>query len=260
MIRTSRYTTIMSRKLEEVRSGAFRIEKVIVSKGTTLRTYSPQGFLYSDTFDANFPIVRLIEGEPDPQIPGLGLWMSDTPLEQESLRGPTHVAYGDVLEIGLGIGLFPTLLRRNKSVKSITIVERGADLVPLVYHRIRYKKTKLVLADGEEWLKFCQATERKYDFIHIDVWADLTAPMKEIEKWTKLAEPCLKKDGIIWCWLQELYNRIKDRLPQEPIKYPGPPAIYEPCLICGKKLRNDYAGLCMDCADNMEISEVYVKT
>jgi len=250
----------MSKKFEEVRSGAFGIEKVVIPKGTTLRTYSPMGFLYLDTFSADFPIVRLREGEPNPQVPDSGLWMSDTPLEQESLRNPIYMAYGDVLEIGLGIGLFPTLLRRrNKSVKNITIVEREADLVPLVYHRIEYKRTKLILSDGEEWLKFCQTTGEKYDFIHIDVWADLTAPIREIEKWTKLAEPCLKKNGIIWCWLQELYDRIRDRLPKEPVRSAGVPGFYEPCLICGKVLRNDYAGLCTDCADNMKVSEMFIE-
>lgn len=250
----------MSRKLEEARSGAFRIEKVIIPKGTTLRTYSPRGFLYLDIFDANFPIVRLREGEPDPQIPDLGLWMSDTPLEQESLRGSTYIAYGDVLEIGLGIGLFPTLLRRrNKSVRTITIVEKEADLIPLIYNRIRYRKTELILTSGEEWLRFCQTTGKKYDFIHIDVWADLTAPIRGIEGWTKLAKPCLKKDGIIWCWLQELYDRIKDKLPKGPTSITSPLGVHDPCLICGKKLRNDYAGLCMDCADSMKISEMFVE-
>lgn len=32
-----------------------------------------------------------------------------------------------------------------------------------------------------------------------------------------------------------------------------------PCKKCGKTIRNDYWGLCMDCADELEISELFEK-
>lgn len=212
-----------------------------------MRTYSPNGFLYFDKFDRDFRSVRLIEGE--------GVWMSDTPLEQEALRIPSVIAGGDVLIIGLGIGLLPTLFKmRNCLVSTITIVEKNPEVVKLVYDRIKFKKTSIVVCDGETYLA---TTPRKFDFIHIDVWGSITAPMREIDHWTDLARRCLKDKGTTWCWLQELYNRIKDKLPKEPIALTGLPAIYEPCLICGKTLRNDYAGLCCDCADELEVSEMF---
>ena len=250
MINVKNYTTIMSRKLEESECGAFRIKKSVIPKGTMLQTYSPYGFLYYDKFNRDFPTVKLEEGKE-------GIWMSDTPLEQEALRIPTVLARGYVLVLGLGLGLFPTLLGMyNKRVKSITIVEREPEVVALVYHKIRFRKTRCVIGDARDLLP---AFGRIFDFIYIDVWGSIVAPMKEIDKWTELARPCLVEGGEVRCWLQELYDRIKEKLPKEPIEPTGEIRILEPCLICGKKLRNDYAGLCMDCADDLEVSELFKK-
>lgn len=248
MIQANRYTTILSRILPERSIGDFSIKKDVIPKGTIIRTYYPGGMFYRDTLNRDFPIVRLTEGKE-------GVWMSDTPMEQEALRVPSIVARGDVLIVGLGLGLLPTLIKmRNKMVDSITIIEKNREVANLVYSKIRSRKTSLLLNDGESYLA---VPGRKFDFIFIDVWGSITAPMKEIEYWTNLAKGRLKKDGKVRCWLQELYDRIKLKLPKEPVLEPGFPAVYDPCLICGKKIRNDYAGLCMDCADDLGVSELY---
>ena len=31
----------------------------------------------------------------------------------------------------------------------------------------------------------------------------------------------------------------------------------DPCLLCGKHPRCDYDGICMDCADEMQVSEIF---
>ena len=248
MIRASRYTTILSKKFEEKTIGNFLIKKDVIPKDTLIRTYYPGGFFYHDKLNRDFPIVSLTEK-------GRCTWMSDTPMEQEGLRIPSIIARGDILIIGLGIGLLPTLIKmRNKMVDSITIIEKNQEVANLVYGKIKARKTSLLLNDGESYLA---VPGMKFDFIFIDIWGSITAPMREIEHWTNLAKNRLKKGGEVRCWLQELYDRIKTKLPKEPVLKPGFPAVYDPCLICGKKLRNDYAGLCMDCADSLGVSELY---
>lgn len=250
MIQVNRYTTILSRKFEEKSIGNFSIKKDVISKGTVIRTYYPGGMFYRDRLNRDFPIVRLTEE-------GEATWMSDTPMEQEALRIPSIIARGDVLIIGLGLGLLPTLIKlRNTMVDSITFIEKNQEVANLVYAEIKTRKTSLLLNNGESYLK---VPGRKFDFIFIDIWGSITAPMKEIDHWTELAGNRLKKDGEVRCWLQELYDRIKHKLPKEPVLKPGFPAVYDPCLICGKKLRNDYAGLCLDCADDMEVSELFTE-
>jgi len=248
MIQVNRYTTILSEKFEEKTIEDFSIKKAILSKGTIIRTYCPGGYFYHDMMNQDFPTVRLTQEKG-------GVWMSDTPMEQEGLRIPSIIARGDVLTIGLGLGLLPTLIKmRNKMVDSITIIEKNREVANLVYNKIKSCKTSLLLNDGESYLA---VPGRKFDFIFIDIWGSITAPMKEIDHWTNLAKNRLKKDGEVRCWLQELYDRIKNRLPKEPVLKPGFPGVYDPCLICGKKIRNDYAGLCMDCADDLGVSELY---
>ena len=248
MIHKKDYTFIMSDKLPEDTRGDHSIEKIALEKGTMTKMYSAVGYFYHDKVDSSIPTVRLSGG-------GNSV-MSDTPMEQEGLRVPVMVARGRVLIIGLGIGLFPTLLGMyNRNVKSILIVEQSQDVARLVYPHIKNRKTDLRICDGK---KFLMACADKFDFIFIDVWSAITTTITEIDTWTELAKPCLAEGGEIRCWLQELYDRIKDKLPKEPMQQTSSLVVHEPCLICGKKLRFDYAGLCMDCADDMEVSEMYI--
>ena len=182
--------------------------------------------------------------------------MSDSPMEQESPVMPTMLARGDVLVVGLGLGLFPLLLRaRNRAVKSVTIIEQNQEVVDLVYNKIKSTKTSVKVADGEAFLA---DTDDRYDFIFIDVWPDPIALLREVDRWNSLAKRCLKPNGEARCWLQELYDRVKAKLPKEPINPTSAPGIHEPCLFCGKKMRGDYAGLCADCADGLEVSELFI--
>lgn len=239
----------MTEKLPEGKRGDYKIVKGTLEKGSLLRTYSPAGFFYHDNLNAKMPAVTLLKNG--------GTLMSDTPMEQEGLRIPIIAAHGRVLVIGLGIGLFPTLLRmRNRSVKSVLIVEQSRDVVKLVYPHVRNRKTDMRVCEGKKYLTACK---EKFDFIFIDVWSALATTIGEIDEWTELAKPCLAEGGEVRCWLQELYDRIKHQLPREPTPQTTLAGTHEPCLICGKKLRFDYAGLCMDCADDLEVSEMYIK-
>lgn len=265
MIRTEYYTTVLSRIIPEGRSGKFYIRKVVLPKGREIRTYSPTGVFYFDKLDKDFPTVVLREDTDIEKLPDQ-VWMSDAPMEQEGMRYASLVAKGDILVLGLGLGLLPTLIKmrnvgvRNRMVKSITIVEIEQDVVNLVYDHIKTKRTKLIIADAKDYL---EKTDDRYDFIFIDIWASFVATLTEAEHWASLASRCLKdgivpEQGVRW-WVQELHARIKDKLPKSPVAEPGKPAVYPPCLVCGKTIRNDYAGLCMDCADTLGVSELFVK-
>lgn len=249
MIHKKGYTFTLSKELPEGQSGDYSIIKSIVPKGTLLRTYTTAGFFYFDHLGFDLHAVSLIKGEDE-------TLMSDTPLEQEGLRISSALARGNVLIIGLGIGLLPTLIRHYRSVKKVLIVEESQDVVKLVYAYIKDKKTDIRVFEGKKFLMTC--TE-KFDFIYVDVWPSITATLKEIGEWTELATRCLTEDGTVRCWLQELYDRIKARLTEEPAGPSGPVVVDVPCLVCGKKFRNDYAGLCLDCADSLGLSEHFIE-
>jgi DNA-directed RNA polymerase subunit RPC12/RpoP len=252
MIETKKYTTVMSKILKERSIGNFMLQKKVIPKGTELQMYDRKiGRIYWDVIDADFPIVVLCEKKDD----SWDVWMSDAPFEQESTLPAVEMAKGEVLICGLGIGYLPTMIKNKKSVKSIDIVELNKEVIDLVFDQIKNPKMNLIHADA--W-KYLAETEKKYDFIHIDIWGSITAPLREVGKAIKLGKRCLKPNGKIRCWLQELYDRIIDKIPKKPIHITGLAGIYPPCLICGKTFRNDYAGLCMDCADALGVSEVFM--
>lgn len=243
------YSFTMTEILKPGRVGSFAIENKIIRKGAVLNGYDRHGGrIKKIKYDFDYPTVRLSEGG--------NVWMSDSQLEVEAAAGAVEVARGDVLIGGLGIGLLPTLIKMRASIKSVDIVELHQEVIDLVFHQIASTKMRAVCDDV---LHYLSTTDKRYDFIHIDIWGSITAPIREIDGVRQRAQRCLKPDGIVWCWLQELYDRIKEKIPKTPTWQTSPAAIHEPCLICGKTLRFDYAGLCMDCADDMGLSELYEK-
>lgn len=244
----STYDYLMTRTLKEGKVGNFQLKKRVIEPGTVLPIYHREGMITKAKYEFNYPIITLMEGEH--------LWMSDTQLEIESLRGAVEFARGDVLIGGLGIGLLPTLIRDKHKVGTIDIIELHQEVTDLVFHQIATPKMSII---NDDIFHYLDTTTKRYDFIHIDIWGSITAPMGAMDNARQKAARCLKDGGVTWCWLQELYDRIKGNLPKEPMYPTSKAGIHPPCLICGKTLRNDYAGLCMDCADGMGVSEMFTK-
>lgn len=241
------YPFTMTELLKPGRSGEFELIKTIIPKGKEFRLYDRSGRVFKGKYTFDYPTVILKEQ-------GVA-WMSDSQLEIGSVEGAVSAAKGNCLISGLGIGLLPTLIGHNEVVKSIDIVELRQEVIDLVFHQIKNDKMHIIKGDIFSYL---ETTDKKYDFIHVDIWKNITATIKEIDKAREAAQRCLNPNGIIWCWLQELYDNIKDKLPRTPVS-PGRVTLYEPCLICGKTVRYDYAGLCVSCATGMGVNELYLK-
>ena len=249
MIVPKHYSHQLYRKLEEKSVGGFSISKSTIHKGSFIRTYHPAGFFYHDWLSSDLPVVKLV-GDG-------GTLMSDTPLEQEAYKLPVSLARGDILVIGLGIGLFLQLLReRNTLVKHITIVELREEVKSLVWRKVKSSNTELIIADGKEYLK---DAGRQFDYIFIDVWGSICGTLADVKSWRELAQSRLRGDNVVDFWLRALYNRVEYRLNQGPSLATSAPGPHDPCLICGKKIRFDYAGLCADCADPLGLSEYFMR-
>lgn len=248
MIPVSNYFN-MSLILDEGKKGSVELKLEIMPEGHRTRMYDAvQGMFYFDDLDDEFITVILKEG---PRT-----WMSDTPMEQESLYQVMKKANGDVLIGGLGIGLLPTLLSiADNSVKNITVVEANEDVIDLVWPQLKpYIDIEVVNMRIEEFL---ESTESRYDFVYIDIWEHILGPIQDIETAREAYQKLLKPDGELRIWLQELYDRVASSLPTEPTNSGG--LVRTPCIVCGKTLRHDYAGLCMDCADTLNVSEMFLR-
>lgn len=242
-----KWSPIMTDILEERQIPPFSLKKKVIPKGTNLDLYDPaRGLIYKDSYPKDFPIVILQEdGE---------VWMSDTPFEQEGIVIPVALAKGHVLTSGLGLGLFPHLVTYKQEVKVVDIVEKEEKVIKLVFDQIKTPKMRVIQDDIYHYL---ETIPTRYDFIYLDVWADYIGPIKDVDRAVSLAQKCLKPGGEVRVWLQELISRVKHKLPKVPTP-PGPVGLHPPCLICSKVLRNDYAGLCMDCADSLGVSELFI--
>ena len=230
---------------ENKKIGNYEIRKITIPRNTEQQFYTDKDGMCRCVFVDDYQSVQLREGK-------YNIWMSDTPMEFETNKKGIKLARGNVLECGLGIGLFTYFASKKKNVKMVTIVEKQKDVIALVYPVIKNNKTDVINSDVS---KFLRDTKQKFDMIHIDIWADIL-PYKEFTPLVKLATKRLTKNGVIVCWLDALKEQVFNRLSKGIIESSGF-AQYPPCMTCGKIYRTDYGGLCMDCADGLGISELF---
>ncbi len=241
------YPNDMYKLLKPKKIGKFKIKKVVIAKGKELQHYTREKGMCRSVFINPYKTVQLTQS-------GGGLWMSDTPMEYETNENAIAVAEGDVLECGLGIGLFTYFVSKKPNVRSITIVEKEQDVIDLVYDSIKNKKTRIITQDAIEYLK---TTDHNFDTIHVDLWSDIVH-YREMEPIMKIAKKKLKPNGIIICWLQEFLKKVMKEI-KSGARKSGGIGYFDPCITCGKILRHDYGGFCMDCADGLGISEIFLK-
>lgn len=102
------------------------------------------------------------------------LVMSDTDMEKDSNREVINRACGDVLLVGLGIGLLLHNLRQKIQegvVRSVTVYEKEQSVIDLVapYYR-DIPNLKIVCRDIMEYRP---PKEEKYDTIYFDIWSTI---------------------------------------------------------------------------------------
>ena len=123
--------------------------------------------------------------------------MSDTVGEREECEEAVHLARGDVLVAGLGLGMIiPPILQR---CTSLTVIEANPLVYQLVARHYQHPKLSILRADAFSW-----EPHRRFDFIWLDIWPD-----KRIENRQEMAQLVrryrrhLKPGGRIRSWFQD---------------------------------------------------------
>jgi hypothetical protein len=105
-------------------------------------------------------------------------WMSDTWLERYTNAGALEASRGDVLILGLGIGLLPVACCRKEEVSSVTVLEIEPQIIRLVEPHIRHPK--LTIIEGDAFHPPFRV--RSFDTIYIDIWQDICSDNWETMK------------------------------------------------------------------------------
>lgn len=135
-------------------------------EGTSLNDFTeyPQIAFFDKTF--TFPTVSQNGVE----------WMSLKPNEIETMRRPIDNAFGNVTVLGLGLGYFAYCASQKENVKSVTVVERDADVISLfeelILPEIPHKeKIRTVKADAFDYMQNTLA-KTNTDYVFTDLWHD----------------------------------------------------------------------------------------
>lgn len=100
-------------------------------------------------------------------------WMSIIPNEIETMEKPLEKVEGNVLVFGLGLGYFAYMAANKNTVKSVTIIEKDAQIIDLFNkclfpHFENKQKIKVIKYDAFEYM----SKGVKADHAFIDLWHD----------------------------------------------------------------------------------------
>jgi len=132
------------------------------------------------------------------------LWMSDTQMERATNHDIVRQARGDVLIIGLGLGMVPYALCRKPEVTSVTVLELEPEVIALVAPHVTHKKLRVICADGRQ----PPLRGRLFDTIYLDIWTNISSDnWKDMKPLLALYRKFRRAGGLVTGWLKEYVQR-----------------------------------------------------
>ena len=157
------------------------------------------------------PRSRILEGSYTRLMRGRRVFMSDTPDEWLSNSWIIHVATGDVLVFGLGVGMILDNLCAKKMVTSVTVVELHPEVIELVGPHVAHPKLTIVKGDAFTWKP---EDDQRYDVIWFDIWGDYsTSLLPEMGKLMRRTSHWKRdrRTALVGCWKREELKAEKRR-------------------------------------------------
>lgn len=142
--------------------------------------------------------------------PGHTLWTLESELP-DYIEQLGDTPFGNVLEIGLGLGVASRYILSCEKVKTLTTIEINRDVIK-IYNKVKDvlderlnlpsdKEHRVVNNDG---LRYIGHTRCKYDFIFMDHYTLLDEEtLPEIENLVRAGKRILNKDGMITGWFDK---------------------------------------------------------
>jgi hypothetical protein len=135
------------------------------------------------------------------------LVMSDTRMEKTSNSEFVRCANGNVLMVGLGIGLTLHNLEdkmNSDEIKKITVIEKNKDVINLISLYYPNPKIEIIHNDIYNW---APKKNEKFDTIYFDIWSDINVDnLKQIKiLHNKFKNKLNRKNPKCWMnsWMKE---------------------------------------------------------
>lgn len=146
-------------------------------------------FSYSEVYDlVPGTFTRLMNKNND-------IMMSDTPMELRTQSAEVSRATGDCLVGGLGLGIFILQIQNKPEVTSILVIEKEKDIIDLIKPRLPFN-TKVTIVHGDVFDKMVVDRKRKFDFIFMDIWLNISGDnASEVGILKRRWRPLLRKDN-----------------------------------------------------------------
>ena len=133
--------------------------------------------------------------------------MSDTPMEMRTNIDFVRSAFGDVLIGGLGIGLILLAIQNEKSVHTITVIEKSKEVIELVKPQLPLNGKVSIIND--DVFNFAPSKGTKYDMIYMDIWDYVNSDVYENEmkplkaRYRRYLKPkSVSPNRKVFCWAE----------------------------------------------------------
>lgn len=136
------------------------------------------------------------------------IWMNISPNEINTMQPSIDEAYGNVLVFGLGLGYYAFMVSLKKDVKSVTIIEKDANIIKIFKDNL-YKffpnkdKIQIIQDDAYNYIN----NGKKYDYCFIDLWHNPEDGLPMYLKFKKLEKANTKYSYWLETGIKAMYRR-----------------------------------------------------
>ena len=138
------------------------------------------------------------------------LWMWDLPFEVEIQEDIASEAFGDVLVVGLGLGIVQKYLAKNKAVKNIDTVEKYLEVHTEYFACFNKAVPGRIIFDDFYYLP--EISYQQWDCVIGDLWPEISNKyLDEYIKFKNHAQTLLREGGKILGWGVEYYEYLLEK-------------------------------------------------
>lgn len=176
----------------------WKLTKKTIKKGTVLDNYANKRD-YKQVFHKDVEVEVLEKGK--------AVWMSNSPMEQDTNRLFIGFARGHVLIAGLGMGWVLEQIQEKPGVESITVIEIDKSLINYITKMKKFN-SKVKIVNDDIW-KYLETCKDRYDIVWLDIW-EVVAPdnIVEIYPLEFLAKKLLREKGEVRSWVKDVVEQM----------------------------------------------------